>query len=216
MPNDLSAAWEWRCFWVADEYEGVSSVAATLAQRFGADPPRHTQAEEDTYVVVQDVRHNLKVRRGALELKVQLCRRAGGLSLWEDTRVWPFPLDDTTTRQLWSWIADGWPPPTCAPRSPAELVWRLQQQERGIATVLVRKQRVRLELTGGRLEVASLVLPGPVRLLSCCVDSYDLGAVRELVGQTRLPPHARTLSYPELLRTAGWWRPALGQGKAAA
>ncbi|GAC1315697.1 MAG: hypothetical protein NVSMB2_07770 [Chloroflexota bacterium] len=198
-----SAAWEWRAFWPADGDESLPQAAQKLAAHLGREAPRIARGEEDCYLIAPRLRHNLKLRRGALELKVLRCSLEEGFSLWEDKRSWVFPIDAAETRRLWNWLPDWCAYPPGALRSSDEFVDYLRHLVPDVQLVSVQKQRVRLDLASARLEVASLMLPGDLGLLlSCCVDGYDLGAVRELVRSIPLYATAQTMSYVELLGAA--------------
>jgi hypothetical protein len=214
----MRAAWEWRGFWAAEEDAGLRELAVGLGGRLGAVVPAEVVAEDDTYLVLPDLRHNLKVRRGRLELKVLLQSLPDGFSLWQDKQVWRFPLDLEQMAAVLERLPDHYEAPVMPFDSPRGLFEYLQQQDPRLAIVPVAKQRIRLRSGGSRLELAQVELSRGLQLMSACVDGYELDAVRALVRRSHLAARARSLSYVELLQETAWRFPQVrgaNEAKAA-
>jgi hypothetical protein len=209
----MRAAWEWRGFWAARAPTGLLELATPLAGRLGTDAPSRVVAEDDLYIVLPGQQHNLKLRRGALELKVLARRLPDGYSLWQDKQVWRFPLDREDSAQLWRRLPEECRQPIARLDSPEELIWHLTERGMRPEIVPVGKRRVRLRWRQARLELAHLELPHNVRMFSACAEGRELDWVRKLVTRSRLPVQGRSLSYVELLQEAAWWSPWINRSE---
>lgn len=201
----MRAAWEWRAFAPARGAAALDEAAAELARRLGVRSPARAMDEDDRYLVLPGMRHNLKLRAGLLEAKRRV-DDAGTCSLWEDKVSWTFPLADAAA--VWAFTGRDDPPARrldCV----EDLVAAMHARE-----VRVRKRRLRLELGAARLELADVTVPGAPPLRSCCVDGYDLGAVRETVAGTAVDRGLSPMSYPELLQ-ALWLLEPIGRAASA-
>ena len=209
----MNAAWEWRGFLpaegpVTDADLLALAVQAALAIQVPAPATSAAVPESDMYLIRPGLRHNVKVRHGALEVKEQIDEQSGGYSLWLDKVTYPFPLAPDQAGHLRALLG--------LPRrgrfrpaaSPDHLIARLRQH--GFTPVGVDKLRVRLESGGARLEIAGVTVHGSGRWwLSLCADGYDLPAVQALVRQVAwLRSPLEPMSYVDFLQGAVLAAPA--------
>ncbi|HEY3363648.1 MAG TPA: hypothetical protein VGK74_01175 [Symbiobacteriaceae bacterium] len=205
----MGAAWEWRGFQPHRDGDALLELAGAIAATVGLERPRDVVAERDAYLVLPGLRHNFKLRRGALEVKRQVVRLREGFSLWQDKVVWDFPLAPERLAELWSLLPGRGSLPPSEASSSAALVAALRK--RGLTLVQVTKHRVRMDDGRARLELADLELSESFRWISVCVDGYDLEGVRDLVRRSRVRPGTRVMSYIDLLHEALWWCPELAE-----
>lgn len=209
----MNAAWEWRAFQPRTS-GSLLEATASLAGRLGVAAPTHIAAEADTYLVMSRLPHNIKLRRGSLEIKQKRAQRAGGYSLWLDKAVFTFPLSGEQAAGLWDLMPARRRPPSLALQSAHHLMTVLGQQYPDLSVVHLYKQRVRLDVGEARLEVVDLEIPGLSRWLSYCADGYSLQAVQDLVQLSGLRHGLKVMSYVDFLQEALWWFPALVGGGA--
>lgn len=210
----MRAAWEWRCFWRADQGDDLGDWAAEIAAALRLEAPGPIGTDMDTYLVLPQLRHNLKLRSGSLEVKWQVGQAPEGLSLWKDKEVWVFPLAAEQVTALRAALPAPGSLAGSAGQSAHHLIRALQTTYPELEVVTVPKRRVRFDTGPARLELAQLELLGISRWLSVCVDGYDHTAVRDLAARVPLKTGYRSVSYVELLREAIWWFPAQARGEA--
>lgn len=198
----MGAAWEWRAF--------QPGASGSHSRSQGGWPDRLRNApvewwqEEDTYLVLPGLRHNLKLRSGVLEIKRWLQDQPGGYALWHDKEQWPFPLSREQCRMLMP-ILTGEVGRAPGLESAADLIRWLRTGATGLGVWVVQKERSRLQVDGARVELARLRLPGVGRWHSICVDGYDLAAARHLVQEWHLDRWGRPLDYVAWLAELEWW-----------
>jgi hypothetical protein len=197
---------EWRGFrrWAHDD---IQQLALAFARRLELVPPGNVMDEADTYLIAPGMRHNLKLRRGALELKQRRPYRRAGWTQWLDKVVLTFPLLDEAVRLVWVAITGRQPRGLQAFATCEELIAGLTHTDSRLLVVPVSKRRLRLDDGHARLEIADLVLPNGERFVSVCADGYEVDAVEILVERACLRAGFRPLGYVDFLQEAAWWLP---------
>ena len=145
------ARWEWR--WVD---EGLPVARARLGLPPGAPP----QITEETYLVSVDSPHNVKIRRGVLDVKRLREVAEDGLELWYPTLKAAFPLAPPDLAE----VCDAWGGPLVRPLpGPIELRGFLHDvvpQLKAVRRVDVIKHRARITVEACAGEVVVLEIRG--------------------------------------------------------
>lgn len=201
----MTAAWEWRGFCPAGNELSLAERAAEFGAALGLPVPVAVAMETDTYLVLHGMRNNLKLRRGALEVKRFVTRQRRGYSLWEDKVIWTFPLTAEQGALLWTLLPPGCgPAPEATVASLEDLVTLLRAHDDSLAFVPLKKQRIRFDNGAARLELATLETPAGERWFTGCVDGYHLPAVRTLVRQSHVAAGMRVMDYVDFLGKVVW------------
>jgi hypothetical protein len=204
--ESMASGWEWRCFQLLHDHAYFQEAVDQLSRQMGPALLQDVMAEVDDYLVLPGVRHNLKFRRGKLELKRELELQADGFSYWSDKKAWQFPLSAKKSAAIWSLIPlKSGPPAEIA--SPGELLGLLRKDQPGSTILHVSKRRARFQVDSVRFEIADLVLFGDLRFRSFSAESPDLVAARLLIDRTKIARGMRQLSYAAFLQEAAWWFP---------
>ena len=192
-----AAAWEWRGFVSWAGRIPLTQETLRLATLLGTAPPKPAKAEFDQYLLIPGVPHNFKLRNGALEAKRRVDEQGPpGFSLWEDKRVWGFPLAADHRAAFWQLVQA-----TDDAREIAsiEVLMTSLQKSRQLQLVPVTKMRTRIASGGVRLEVADIEVPDVARLRSYCIDGYDPDEAAAVLERSGIAEGLSCASYPELM-----------------
>jgi hypothetical protein len=202
----MANTWEWRNFsWTVDG--DLEQTAATLSERISGKKVKDIGVEQDVYLVVPGVDHNVKVRDADLELKLKIDIKTDGCVRWQEKLQWTFPLEGEQTAALWAWLLSSQTPP---PRivSAEDLVARLRAHAPLLGLVSVDKRRASFKCDNTKVEVGDITLAGAQSLRTICIEGDTLDDVRATLKKTGLALGGAVFSYVELLQTALLWVPS--------
>ena len=202
--NKPGAAWEWRLFGAGREAPVIPGLTGQPEER----------SEFDHYLVAPEVKHNVKLRAGDVEVKRLLETRARGLQLWQDKEIFSLPASAGQVAALGKFLnvnVEG-----ADVQTAEELIAYFTRFQPALRTVHVTKRRVRWHLAEGcRLELAHICIGEQAEYWSYCADSYDVAPLITLVESLPVPPDSFTMSYVELLQAAHGDGKGLAEGARA-
>ena len=180
--------------WEARWIEETLPIDPAVLARWSAAAPA---ASEESYFVSFRTPHNVKVRRGLLEVKRLLQLSDDGLELWTPVLKSPFSLPrDAFTTLCAAW---GTVPPVSLPDplSLAELQ-RYVDRDPDLRHVAIIKRRRRVEHAGCPGEFTEITMAGQ-RWMSVAFEHEDPTLVRAALARLGLDPR-RALNYPAALK----------------
>jgi exopolyphosphatase/guanosine-5'-triphosphate,3'-diphosphate pyrophosphatase len=186
--------WEWRQF-----AAHVPVSAAVLSSALIGDPVE----SRETYLLSHGSPHNVKVRRGTLDIKELIRTSSDGLELWRPVLKSSFPIGrDVVTAMLAAWRV----PLRHAVRERYDLTQLLEEvvgPDARLCAVNVTKRRTRLTIEHCPGEVVAIDVDGR-RWHGVGFEHEDPRMVLLALGALQLNSHANA-NYPRALkRMLGW------------
>ncbi len=187
-PDTAAARWEWRVFG-----ESLTLPETPRLAMKHAEPD-----DEEIYLLSTRSIQNVKLRRGAVDIKCLDAIDAGGLERWRPAGHFVFPLGPTEVAQIEEALGVVFPVRLGYPLDRSRLLRALATMEPDVTMVPVRKARTRFALAGCEGELVEISAHGR-RLVSIALEDINpgyLGTAIRMLGVT----DPTNLNYPRALK----------------
>jgi hypothetical protein len=180
--------WEWRVFW-----ETRNDMPVYFEEVFEPDKAKIT-AVQDTYILINSRRDNIKLRKDSLQFK-QFVESFEGVEVYRPKRTLRFPVNGIDLSDIFPRVARS---ASTLVRNPTELRETLDRLSYDPIYLTVQKERHRQALGDTELELAT-VRVGERESWSLCVQHPVFEKVANLARRFPME-NARVTGYTEFLR----------------
>lgn len=161
------ATWEWRGFW--PDNKGATLIRTSQAYRQSLENLSFEETTDD-YLLLEGLPENIKIRKGALEIKRPI-ESIEGYTAYLPKETYPFPIDPVTLQRLFPLLEAARIPAAVA--SPEALQSLLTKRGYQCQRVETKKKRFLVKLKNQvRVEFCSLTINGR-KYVSSCVEGGD-------------------------------------------
>jgi|GEM_PF-6933439 len=161
------ATWEWRGFW--PDNKGPTLIRTSQAYRQSLENLSFEETVDD-YLLIDGLSENIKIRKGALEIKRPV-DAVDGYTAFLPKETYPFPIDPVTLQRLFPLLEAARIPAAVA--TAESLCTQLTKQGYACQRVETKKKRFLVKLKNQvRVEFCSLVINGR-KYVSSCVEGGD-------------------------------------------